>query len=398
VPTWVPDDRDRLDDLARDVAALFEQAEQRLRTTLAAQVSQGLRADPEQVAKQIRLDELQRDAQQIVAELRQMLPDQISRLLQVAQEHGALAALQDMSDLAGVPDPTTALQQVAGAPAAQSLVGDLTNMLDDLTARILRWPDDVYRRAIAQSTTDLLLGMGATQTSVQARAWHQLVAQGVSGFTDRAGRRWNLGTYVEMASRTAARRAWESQHTATLTQNGVNLVSIIVGRGACERCAAWAGLILRIDDGPIGALTLPSMTDPDKHVTVTVAGTLAQARAAGWRHPNCRCRPVAYMPGLSVVADVTTYDPDAEAARAKLRDLEVQVRKAKADAAAAVDPEQRRAANATARGLQTQIRAHVDEHQLMRQRRREQISLGNPGGGGDSVTAPRAPYPSQRPS
>ena len=32
-------------------------------------------------------------------------------------------------------------------------------------------------------------------------------------------------------------------------------------------------------------------------VTVNVAGTVEEARTAGWNHPNCRCRLVAYSPG-----------------------------------------------------------------------------------------------------
>jgi len=80
---------------------------------------------------------------------------------------------------------------------------------------------------------------------------------------------------------------------------------------------------------------------------------------------------------LSVVADVTTYDPEAERARARLRELERETRKAKADAAAAVDDVQRRAANDRVRDLQARIRGHVADTGLMRQRYREQISLGN---------------------
>lgn len=374
--TWVGDDRDRLDALAADIAALFDDAEQRLRRALAVQVAAGLEQHPENVARAVDLAALRRDAQQIVGALRALLPDQVDRLLAVAREDGALAALQELSALADVPDVTSAARAPAGAGAASALTADLTNALDDVTARILRWPDDVYRRVVAQSTTDLLLGLGATQRTVQARSWQQLVRQGVSGFTDKRGRRWNLATYVEMATRTAAHRAWEQHHTAALVERGVDLVSIVVGRGACEVCSRWAGKVLRVDDGPTGRLRVRSAVD-DGAVTVRVVGTLAQARAHGWQHPNCRCRPVAYLPGLSVIEDVTTYDPDAERSRAKLRELERETRKAKADAAAAVDAEQRAAANARVRDLQGRIREHVDEHGLMRQRRREQISLGN---------------------
>lgn len=393
MPTWVPDDRDALDALAADLAAMFADAEQRLAATLAVQVAAGLQDGD--VVKALNLAELRRDAERITGALRSLYPDQLERILAVAAEHGATAALGELADVAGLPD-LTAAKVPAGTAAATALVADLTNALDDVTVRILRWPDDVYRRAVAQASTDLLLGLGATSKTVQARAWQQLVTQGVTGFTDVTGRRWNLATYVEMATRTAARRAWDDQHDGVLRTASVELVSIVVGSGACKRCADWAGKILRLDDGDTGRIRVPSTVDPDADVTVDVDGTVADARAAGWQHPNCRCRKVAYLPGLSVVQDVTTYSPEQEAARVKLRDLEVQVRKAKTDAAAAVAPEVRTAANAKVRDLQARIREHVADTGLMRQRDREQVSYRRRFQADGPTTTRVRPLPSMR--
>ena len=393
MPTWIPDDRDALDALAADLAAMFADAEQRLAAALSVQVAAGL--EDGDVVRALNLAELRRDAEHIAGALRGLYPDQLERILAVAAEHGATAALGELADVAGLPD-LTAARVPAGTAAATALVADLTNALDDVTVRILRWPDDVYRRAVAQASTALLLGLGATSKTVQARAWQQLVTQGVTGFTDVTGRRWNLATYVEMATRTAARRAWDDQHDGVLRTAGVELVSIVVGSGACKRCADWAGKVLRLDDGPTGRIRVPSMVDPDADVTVDVDGTVADARAAGWQHPNCRCRKVAYLPGLSVVADVTTYSPEQEAARVKLRDLEVQVRKAKTDAAAAVAPEVRTAANAKVRDLQARIREHVADTGLMRQRDREQVSYRRLFQADGPTTTRVRPLPSMR--
>lgn len=375
MPTWVPDGRDSLDRLAADLAATFADAERRLTAALALQVTAALTDHPDDVARALNLGELRRLADQITTALRGLLPDQVDHLIQVATEQGAAAALSELSAATNLPDITTA-PVPAGTGAAVPLVADLTNALDDVATRILRWPDDVYRSAVAQSATDMLLGLGATQSTVQARAWQQLIAQGVTGFTDQADRHWNLATYVEMASRTATHRAWSEQHITTLADHGVDLVTIAVGSGSCKACAAWAGKILRTGNGPTGKIQTASLVG-DGQVTVNIAGTLAQARAAGWDHPNDRCRVVAYLPGLPVVTDQTTYDPEKEAARAKQRDLEVRTRKAKTEAAAAVTSEQRRAANAKARDLQTQIREHVEANDLVRLRDREQPNLGH---------------------
>jgi hypothetical protein len=74
--------------------------------------------------------------------------------------------------------------------------------------------------------------------------------------------------------------------------------------------------------------------------------------------------------------DATTYDAAAEADREHLRDLEVRVRKAKLDGAAALTDQQSTTAGSQVRGLQAQIREHVDATGLNRKRYREQISLG----------------------
>jgi hypothetical protein len=311
----------------------------------------------------------------------------LARILDTAAQRGATAALGELSDLVGATDATARAglgpagaivnptRALPGAAAAATIRADLTNALADVTRRVLRYPDDVYRRAIAATSTDVVLGMGTTRTAQQA-AWNRLLDGGVTGFTDVRGRRWALSSYVEMATRSATRRAFDDAKVTALQDAGVELVTVVVGYDSCEACARWSGRILRTTPGPTGKLRLQHATE-DREVTVHVAGTLDSAKAAGWRHPNCTCTTVAYLPGLSVVQDATTYDPDAEAARARLRHLEREVRKAKGDAAAAVDDESRRAANAKVRELQAAIREHVDEHGLIRQRHREQPNLAH---------------------
>src|SRR5690606_28850709 len=307
------------------------------------------------------------------------------RVLEAAQRRGATAALAELSAAVGSTGrtaatvaPTTSLvapRVSAGAGAAVAIRADLTSTLQDVTRRVLRFPDDVYRRAVGRFATDVPLGRGTTHTA-QLGAWRSLLGRGVTGFVDKSGRRWALSSYVEMATRSATRRAYDDSKVTAMQDNGVNLVSIVVGAGSCERCARWSGKILRTDAGPTGRLRVPNAAG-DGEVTVTVAATLDQAKAAGWRHPNCRCSTVAYLPGLSVITDVTHYDPDAEADRAKLRYLERETRKAKIAAMAAVSPEDQKAANARVRALQARIRDHVADTGLVRQRNREQIDLGN---------------------
>ena len=67
----------------------------------------------------------------------------------------------------------------------------------------------------------------------------------------------------------------------------------------------------------------------DRSITVTIAGTLDDWRASGANHPNCTCRPVPYLPGFTIPTSAPGYDPEAHAARDRLRELERRERDAK---------------------------------------------------------------------
>lgn len=373
---YIPDRRDGLDVLVAQLTELFGSAERRLLAAVALQLRAGLDAGVDAPARALNLGNLQRDARTIALWLSQQYPDVVESILETAAEQGAAAALSELPKAGGrVVEDLASARTLPGLGAVVSLTSDLTNSLADVTQRVLRFPQDVYQRAVAMSAPSVLLGMGTTRTAQQA-AWGSLLRQGVTGFTDVRGRRWALSSYVEMATRSATRRSYDDAKVATMQANGISLVSIVVGAGSCKACADWAGKILRTDAGPTGRIRVPNLAG-DGEVTVTVAGTLDDAKRHGWKHPNCRCSVVAYVPGLSVIEDVTHYDPEAEAARQRLRHLERETRKAKIEASAAVDDASTKAANVRVRAYQAQIRDHVAETGLIRQRNREQPNLGH---------------------
>ncbi|SNS43560.1 Phage minor capsid protein 2 [Micrococcales bacterium KH10] len=370
---WLPDDRGALWWLAQDLAAVFGEAEQELVKVLASELRDLLTDDPEQLAARVtRLTKSREAAERLAEQLSEYTHEQIPQILDTAAQHGANAALTEVAKAATL--PPVAVAGPIGAPAVTALAGDLTNALDVVTQRVLRFPDDVWRRTVAQTSTNVLLGLD-TGRQAQARAWQKILTEGVT-FIDKSNRRWNTATYVEMATRTATRRAWEAQHVATMADHGINLVTITVGSRACEKCAAWDGKILRTDPGPTGDVVV-DRADGDGTMTVYIAGTLDQAKEHGWLHPNCRCRPVAYLPGISRVETNTHFDPEGHANEQELRRLEREVRKAKMEEAAALTPEQKKAAREKVRARQAQIRDHVDKTGVPRRREREQLNYGH---------------------
>lgn len=370
-------DREAVERAAAELAGAFARAEQTIRERMAAQLAAGLAEHPDDVLRAVRLPELRDAARALSRALSTASAEQVAAIVAAAADGGHAEALRELANFAGA-DLDAVRAALPSAPAAQALTLELSGVVSGAAGGILRWPDDVYRRAVAYEAQQFLLGATRTGREAQAAAYQRLLAQGATGFVDRAGRRWDAAGYVEMATRTATNRAWAAQHEATLRTGGLDLVTVIVGSDACRSCAQWAGKVLRLDDGPVGRQRLPRADGPGE-ARVFVDGTLPAARAEPGSHfegPNCRCRVVAYLPGLPVPGEVTTYDPEREAERDRLRYLERRVRKAKALGAAAVTPEQRAAAAAKVRDLQAQIREHVAPTGLVRKRYREQVHLG----------------------
>lgn len=360
--------------LASSLAGMYGAAELEIQKRIAAQVRRAFEAAGEDVtaagvARQLQLSGLGAEASAIVQSLAAASAAQVGVVMAAASAAGATRALEELPD-----SLKRTTRAVPGNRAAQGIARDLISATGVIQRRLLRLPNDVFRRAVGIPTGTYLLGGYGSSREAQAAAFSKLIQEGAN-FTDAAGRRWNTASYVEMATRTAAVRARDEQHQQTLTDAGVDLFTIVVGSGACKACSKWSGQVVRKDGGPTGDVKVESVRTQGT-VTVHVDGTIQQAESEGWHHPNCRCTTVAYLPGFPVVQDITTYDPQAEKDRARLRALERRVRAAKIELAAAVTPEQAQRASARVRAVQAQIRAHVSDTGLMRQTNREQIDLG----------------------
>lgn len=152
--------------------------------------------------------------------------------------------------------------------------------------------------------------------------------QGITGYADRAGRNWDLASYAEMATRTAVSNAWDDMQAQAAINSSLDLVrtGTTSTEGSCPLCLPWLGRTL-------------SLTG-----TTEEYPTVAEAKAAGWRHPNCRCFWTVI--GGGYLADITTPVPVEEAAvvyeaTQRQRALERNVRVAGRRVSAAVTPQAR---------------------------------------------------------
>lgn len=389
------------------LAGQYQAVETMLLERIAAAVAQDLDAG----LLTTRLDVIRRLRAETAAAFAQLADEQLARrVLDTAMREGEAAAIEQLgftrAAAGGVTIPTlpngaplplgTGITQGSALAAAQ--IGfDLQNALDDMAARTVRMIPDVYQRTIAAATSEKILA-GGTLRQAQNKAVGEFLSGSVLGFRDVAGRNWRIGTYAEMATRTATNRAWLEAHMNRWQGMGLNLVTIVRGADSCQRCAAWSGKVLSMDGSVSGTITAEHATTGEP-VEVTVVGSVAEARAGGWNHPNCRCTLTPVFPGLSLPADDTTYDPQAERNRDRMRYLERRVREAKRQAqiaGAMGDDVGAAAARRLARQRQEQIRLWSAQTGQVRKPYRESLNWSD-GRRGPTPSAPRPVLPPKPP-
>lgn len=329
--------------------------------------------------------DLQGIAVAMVEKLRRQ--DLAARIVRVAATEGEAAAAAEISLAArqataavpvpfiGGPAAVSATTLTSTATQASAMVAlSLQSRLEVLNERLTRYPRDAYQRIVAVYSPQTLLGVQTSRVQ-QARTVQRFLAEGITGFVDRGGRRWTVGAYAEMAGRTTVARAFNDAGVWRLGQSGISLVTISGGADACARCAPWIGKILSTD-GRVGTFVLPSATTGEP-VTVTVQGTIEQARAAGWGHPNDRCKITGYQPGLSVPQAGFQYDEAADKERQRQRELERDMRAAKRREASAMTDTDRRKAARDVKDAQAKLREFTRETGRPRQSYREQLRFAD---------------------
>jgi uncharacterized protein (DUF2267 family) len=371
----VPVDRTLGTDLAGSIIELYGDLEQRLAALIARELRAGIEASDQVQQSLTAIATLRRAGQRMLGAIETDLSGTVEQAVVLAYHRGGEAAVAELVKrgtltAAEVAQMRSALPQLG---AIQRLVYALTSKLLGTHVRILRWELDAYREVIAKTiATGTLVGR-ETRLRTAQRAWEELLARGITGFTDKAGRNWQLASYVEMATRTGTAQAAVQGNLDRLGAAGIDLVVVSDAPQECKRCRPWEGKVLA-RTGP-GARTVQALHGTqDRQVAVKVAGSVLEAVEAGLMHPNCRHSLSAYLPGVTRLP-TDTADPDGDIARQKLRALERKVRKAKLQAAGALDPAAKKRFEGDVRAAQAEIREHLKTAptQLFRQPHRERI-------------------------
>ena len=180
-----------------------------------------------------------------------------------------------------------------GGPLPGVPAGTVRDVADALTASHLRIQavlESTYRDAVNA-------GMSASGDPTHAiqHVLDELARRGITGYTDRAGRRWSLEHYVETTVRARFGEAALSSYLDVCRSSGVRFAQISINGSIHKACLVWEGLTVSLDGSPAGVYWVPSRAG--RLVEVRCAGTLADSRAAGVWHPWCQHRLTAVVPG-----------------------------------------------------------------------------------------------------
>lgn len=306
--------------LAKELRELFSEAETVLLQRIARALANGADKPNWAETKLLSIQALQQQTTAILADLEKGTPGAVERAVAMAYNRGIATAGGELT-AAGLAHAAFAEVQPTGAVAA--LVSETMARLTPMSFQIRRAVTDIYQQVVTQTTAQTTLGT-VTRREASRMVLTRLGQNGIAGFTDVAGRKWNLASYAEMAMRSATSNAMLQGHTDRIQELGVDTVIVSDSPEECRICRPFEGKVLSLSGRTTGRLKDGK----------TVVASLAEAKGKGLYHNNCRHSHSIYLPGITKpIKD--TADPKGDALRQKQRAYERRIRELKrADAIA----------------------------------------------------------------
>ena len=148
------------------------------------------------------------------------------------------------------------------------------------------------------------------------RTIHRLARNGISGFTDKAGRQWTPEAYVKMDLRTTMANTARAAQDARCDAYGISLIEVSSHMGARPKCAPYQGRVFSRD----GTRGVTEDLNGDKIEYIPLSET-SYGEPDGLFGINCGHQQYPFIPGLSV----KSYYPYPEEENAeRYRELQAQ--------------------------------------------------------------------------
>lgn len=279
---------------------LYEAAELRLSALVSGAVNRGAKGTAAFYAAQLR------EVRSLLSELQDAAIPQATGLVGSAYVDGAKVADATL----GLSGAFSGVHQ----EAVDVLADNLVNRLNEAAVTVGRQVEDVFRRAALRETALGLLE-GATRKNVSESLRQRFVEDGITGFTDRAGRRWKMKTYCEMVARTTTREAVSMGTANRLLEHGHDLVTISSHSHETDECTPYQGKTFSMTGATKGYPTLdryPPFHPNCVHVLTPAAATFeAFEKAIGGEEETPKVDPLAPGPKLQTLGDNLHIDTNA---------------------------------------------------------------------------------------
>ena len=272
-----------------------------------------------EIKKLAELNQLSKESVEIIAALSAQAPDMVVLALETAVlqgtadveeelkeavKNGALKAAAEENALASssVREVLTAYQEQA--KEALNLVN--TTMLDSTLAqyRSIIANTAKIEQQIAVTQEALNTAAGQIVTGVQSRtqalrqALMQVHKEGITGYFDRAGRRWTPEAYINMDIRTTAHNVAIESVKIRQQDYGVKIFRVSRHSGARPLCYPYQGRYFSWDNSS------GTFTDGEgkRHKYYPISST-SYGKPAGLFGINCGHHPITVIPGVTIPRD-----------------------------------------------------------------------------------------------
>lgn len=233
---------------------------------------------------------------------------------------------------------------------------------------------DSAQRSLNARTGEVVSGVTSRQQAVR-KVVADMAAVGLTGFVDRAGRKWSPEAYVNMDIRTTAHNVATQAVFDRCDEYGLSLIEVSAHAGARPRCEPFQG---RVFDRNGKSGTVKDLNG--NTVTYSSWSTTSYGEPAGLLGINCGHFVYPFIPGYSV----KTYEPTQNKAEndrqyqqsQQQRSLERSIRAAKRESAclaAAGDEAGAKEARAKVKQREVALKSFLVETGRTRHRDREQV-------------------------
>lgn len=349
-----------------------------------------------EIKKLSEMGALTKESAAIIAKNTNMVPEEIEKAFLQVSEKACLdidPQLRAAAEKGILQDPQTSpATSVMMRQNIQAFIDQANTSLNMVNTTMLQSTREAYLRGVTTAVneaqlqeakevleTQALNVVTGTETRTRAirKAMNQLAATGITGFYDKAGRKWQAETYAAMVVRTTAHNAAiEAIKTRQQEFGGGDVFQVSSHPGARPLCFPYQGKFYSWSAGP------GEFTDGagHKHRYDNINDT-SYGQAAGLFGINCGHHPIPMIPGFSYPQDgpeQTKAENNEEYKESQIqRQYERQVREAKRDleiAKATGDEEAIKAAKEKVAREQAKVREYTKETGRPRRYDREAIA------------------------